>query len=174
MADRKIVSGMLDKLIELDATSNKAYYEMGQILYAFSTQKLYEIAGYDTLSEMIEEELSFTVSTAHHYSRFYGETKRLHYTKKESLKLLKEHGLTKLSKVLIKSKDKIGTIAIKKRINKFDEFQISFTLTEDELKDAHRALLVMGATQTGAGRYQHSSEAFMSMVHQIVKVKKAA
>ena len=174
MADKKLVSGMLDKLIELDATSNKAYYEMGQILYAFSTQKLYEIAGYDMFSEMIEEELSFTVSTAHHYSRFYGETKRLHYTKAESLKLLKEHGLTKLSKVLVQSKDKIGTRAIKKRINSFDEYQISFTLTEEELNETHEALLVMGAKQTSEGRYQHSSDAFMRMVYQVINAKKAA
>ena len=51
---------LLDKLIVLDDQTTGAYYEMGQILAAISSTKLYDVLGYNSMSHLVEEELSFT------------------------------------------------------------------------------------------------------------------
>ena len=160
---------LLDKLIVLDDQTTGAYYEMGQIISAINHSKLYDILGYDSISHLVEEELSFTPSTAHRYASMYRNLRRLHYNKTESLALLKKCGFTHLSDVLPNMKSKMGERAIKKRINELNQNQINFTVTDKELSETHQALIKMGALRTDAGRYMNSSQAFMDMIHEINK-----
>ena len=169
--DKKHISALLDTLIGLDQQTTRAYYEMGQLLHSFNTGRLFEVLGYESFKHMVEEELTFSVATAQHYTRLYAESKRLKYTKPETLKLLREHGFTQLSRVLPSLKQKLGTRAIKTRIDALDMHQINFTLTTAELTEVHAALAALGATQTDNGRYLRSTEAFMEMVRSTKWIK---
>ena len=171
---RKFAAKLLDTLVELDVASNSAYYEMGRILHVFRADKLYEVLEYSSFVEMVECELSYSKGTAQAYARFYARTQELKYTKAEVLNLLSDHGLTNLSKVMRGLSTKLGTRAIKTRIEALDQHHINFTLTTAQLEEAHVALEAMGATMSDEGRYLNSSEAFMGLVHKVVKVSKAA
>ncbi len=165
---------MLDQLIKLDVRTNKAYYEMGQILYAFRQDRLYKIIGYDSFALMVEEELTFSKGTASNYAAMYNIFKRLHYNKTEALELLSEYGMTHMREVLRNEKNKIGKRAIQTRIDALDTNQINFTLTDAELAESHTALETLGAVVDDNGRYVHSSEAFIAMVRMVNGIKKAA
>ena len=160
---------LLDKLIVLDDQTTGAYYDMGQILSAIQHGKLFDVLGYNSMHEMVVEELSFTPSTAHRYANTFRHLRRLHYNKAESLSLLKKCGYSHLSDVLPNMKDKIGYRAIRKRIRALNQNQINFTVTDKELTETHRALAKMGAVQSDHGRFLNSSQAFMDMVKEVNK-----
>lgn len=164
----KYAAQLLDKLIELDYQTVEAYYDMGSIISSMQHGKLYEQLDYNSMTELVEHELTYTPSTAFKYANMYRHFRRLHYLKHEAVELLKKFGLTHMCDVLPKMNDKIGVRAIKKRIDAIDEHQINFTLNNDQLAKAHRALRQMGAEQSdGSGRWLNSSEAFMQMVELI-------
>ena len=158
---------LLDKLIVLDDQTTGAYYEMGQILSAIQQNRLFDVLGYDSMTHLVEEELSFTPSTAFRYGALFRNFRRLHYNKAESLKLLKKFGMTHLSDVLLSMKDKLGERAIRTRIKNLDQNQINFTVTDNQLSQCHQALTKMGAVRAEGGRYLNSSQAFMDMVKEV-------
>ena len=159
---------MLRQLKELDYQTVEAYYDMGSIISSMQHGKLYEVLDYESMSELINEELTFSSGTGHNYAHMYRGFRRLHYTKVESIDLLKEFGLTHMRKVLGDIKTKIGKRAIKTRIDAIDERQINFTVNGKELKKVHKALFKLGAEQNASNhRFQNSSPAFMAMVDQI-------
>ena len=157
---------MLDRLIKMDEELVGMYYDMGQVLYAIYTSNLWEVMKYGSFKEMVEEELTFSIATAHHYRHLFSHFQRLKYPKDKALKLVKKFGMTAMCKVMPQMKSSMGDRAIKARIDGLDENQINFTLTNAQLRAAHRALHRMGATKSDDGRYMHSSEAFMSMVRE--------
>ena len=167
MADRKYAEKLLDRLIELDYQTVEAYYDMGSIISSMQHGKLYEILEYNSMTELVEEELTYTPSTAFKYGQMYRHFRRLKYLKHEAVDLLKKFGLTHMCDVLPKMNDKIGQRAIKKRIDAIDDHQINFPLTSAELDKAHAALKKMGAMKADGGRWLNSSEAFMHMVNNI-------
>lgn len=169
MADKKYVANLLDKLVELDVTTVGAYYEMGRILHSFKQGNLHDIIGYESFAHMVDEELSYSPASAHTYSSLYRHFQRLHYNKTESLDLLRKFGKTHLCEVLPGVTAKIGTRAIKTRIDNLGHNQINFTLDDAELAEAQRALTKMGATKSDTGRYLNSSEAFIDMVREVNK-----
>lgn len=172
--DKKHVSLMLDTLVSLDEQMTRAYYEMGQILHAFKESKLYTVMGYESFTHMVEEELSFGVTTAHKYANAFGHFKRLGYKKNEAVELITEYGLAHMSDVLPDMKTKVGPRAISKLIEAITLYPITFTLDKDQLIDAERALEEMGVTFTDEGRMKHSTAAFMQMVQIINGQRKAA
>ena len=168
MADRKYAEKLLDRLVELDYQTVEAYYDMGSIISSMQHGKLYELLEYNSMTELVESELTYTASTAFKYASMYRHFRRLHYLKHEAVNLLKKFGLTHMCDVLPKMNDKIGQRAIKNRIDAIDDHQINFTLNSEELDKAHKALKKMGAMQAdGNGRWLNSSEAFMHMVNNI-------
>lgn len=167
MANIEYAEKLLDRLIELDYQTVEAYYDMGSIISSMQHGKLYELLEYKSMSELIEENLTYTPSTAFKYASMFRHFRRLHYLKHEALDLLKSFGLTRMCSVLPKMNDKIGIRAIKNRIDALDDHQINFTLNSDELTKAHEALKKMGAIQADGGRWYNSSEAFMHMVNNI-------
>jgi hypothetical protein len=163
----KQAATLLDRLIELDYQTVEAYYDMGSIISSMQHGKLYEILDYNSMTELVECELTYTPSTAFKYAGMYRHFRRLHYVKHEAVELLKEFGLTHMCDILPKMKDKIGVRAIKKRIDAIDEHQINFTLNSEQLQKTHLALKQMGAIKADGGRWLNSSEAFMQMVELI-------
>jgi hypothetical protein len=162
---------LLDRLVQLDHYTVEAYYEMGSIISSIQHGELYEVLGYDSMSELVEEELTYTPSTAFKYAGMYRHFRRLHYLKAEAIQLLHKFGLTHMCEILPNMNDKIGQRAIKARIDSIDAYQINFTLTGAQLKKAHQALENNGAMQTADGRWLNSSEAFMEMVEQFTNSK---
>ena len=162
-------SDLLDKLVVLDDQTTGAYYEMGQILSAIAHNNLFDILGYSSMSHLVDEELSFTASTAHRYANMFRHLRRLHYNKTESLVLLKKCGFSHLCDVLPSISSKIGERAINTRIKNLNSNQINFTVTDDELSKCHQALAKMGAMRSDGGRYMNSSQAFMDMVDEVNK-----
>lgn len=160
---------LLDKLRELDYQTVGAYYEMGNIIASIRHGKLYDVLGYESLTHLVDEELSFSPATAGNYGAMCNHFKRLHYNKSESIELLKQFGLTHMCQVLPSITDKIGSRAIKNRIDSLDQNQINFTLNDAELIECHRALTKMGAMVTDTGRYKNSSAALMDMVREVNK-----
>ena len=165
---------LLDKLIDLDQQTTAAYYEMGRLLTAFKRDKLYTLIGYDSLGALIEEELSFHKTSAAAYMRVYENCCRLKYTKNEALDILNKFGLTHLNQVLPKIKQKIGTRALKARIDSLDEKQVTFWMHEKEWDEVERALVAMGGIKNENGRWMNSSEALIEMARAINGHKKAA
>ena len=165
--DKAYAGKLLDRLRELDYQTVEAYYDMGSIISSMQHGKLYEMLGYGSMGELINEELTYTPSTGGKYAGMYRHFRRLHYLKHEALVLLKEFGLTRMCEVLPTMKSKLGHRAIKNRVEAIDEHQINFSLTQAQLDDAHRALILLGATKSPEGRWHNSSEAFLAMVEQV-------
>jgi hypothetical protein len=169
---RKHAEQLLDRLVELDYQTVEAYYDMGSIISSMQHGKLYEMLEYNSMTELVENELTYTPSTAFKYGSMYRHFRRLHYLKHESVELLKKFGLTHMCDVLPKMSDKIGVRAIQKRIEAIDEFQINFTYKSDELEEIHTALQKMGATTSDSGRWIDSSVALLRMAREVNKHKK--
>lgn len=158
---------LLDQLIELDMQTTHAYYEMGRILHALYESRMHEVLGYTSFTHLVEEELSYSQSTAQRYRHIYSQFKRLHYTKTEALKLMQTFGMTHMADVLPGIRNKISPRAIKQHIYELDFHQINFQLTTEELAASQRALIKMGAVVTDQGRFLNSSQAYMVMVREI-------
>ena len=168
----KYAREILDKLVDLDKATTAAFYDMGQLLSAIRHGKLYELLGYESMKHLIEEELSYTASTAYRYLYAYRHFRRLKYTKTEALALLGEFGFTHMLDVLPSMTAKAGERAIRNRIDALDENQINFTITNNELQECNEALAKMGGYQSAAtGRWANSSEAVMEMVRQVNEAK---
>ena len=172
MGTKSQATVLLDRLIELDYQTVEAYYDMGSIISSMQHGKIFDLLQYDSMTHLVEEELTFTPSTAFKYSNMYRHFRRLHYLKPEAVELLKKFGITHMCDVLPNMNDKIGSRAIKTRIDGLNQNQINFTLTDKELRECHEALTKMGAERSDSGRYANSSEAFMIMVHEVNRVPK--
>ena len=168
MISKKYAEDLLDKLINLDMQTVGAYYEMGRLLHAIYESKLHETLGYSQFSDLVERELSFSLGSAYKYRNLYKHFHRLHYTKAEALMLLQIHGMTNVYPVISGLSSKVGTRAIKRRIEAFDEHQLNFQLSITEFKKARRALVKSGATLV-TEKLSHSSRAFMHMVNETLK-----
>jgi hypothetical protein len=169
MAKRKQAEAMLDRLIELDYQTVEAYYDMGSIISSMQHGRIWEILEYNSMSHLVEEELTYTPTTAFKYATMYRHFRRLHYLKHEAVDLLKRFGLTHMCDVLPKMKDKIGVRAIKKRIDAIDELQLNFTLHGNEVDELRQALRTMGARPSENGRWADSSIALLRMAREINK-----
>jgi hypothetical protein len=169
MGNKTQAKAMLDRLIELDYQTVEAYYDMGSLISSMQHGNIYDMLAYDSMTHLIEEELTFTASTAFKYANMYRHFRRLHYLKHEAVELLKKFGLTHMAEVLPKFNDKLGARAIKTRIDSLDQNQINFTLTNSQLDECHKALGKMGAMKSEGGRFINSSEAFMDMVKAVNK-----
>jgi len=145
---------------------------MGKLLHSIHQSDLYSILGYESLTHLVEEELVHSPNTASSYMSLYRNFARLHYNKAEALKLIGKYGYTNVREVLKKTNTKLGVRAMGNRIKELDQNQINFTLTDKELAEAHRALKSMGAVRDKAGRFAHSSSAFMEMVKEVNKKPK--
>jgi hypothetical protein len=169
MGTKTQATAMLDRLIELDYQTVEAYYDMGSIISAMQHGNICDLLQYDSMAHLVEEELTFTPSTAYKYATMYRHFRRLHYLKPEAIVILKKFGITHMCDVLPGIKDKIGVRAIKSRIDSLNQNQINFTLTDKQLNECHSALTKMGAEKSDTGRYLNSSEAFMDMVRGVNK-----
>ena len=160
---------MLDQLRDLDATVHGAYWEMGRILSALAHGKLYDLLGYESMGNLIEEELSFSSSQGFRYLHTYRHFQRLGYSKTEALDLINEFSFTHMAHYLPKAKDKVGKRAIKNAITKMlnESRQINFALNEKDLSLLIEALRVFGA-EPREGRLMHSSNALMEMVKAVL------
>lgn len=169
MKSKKYAEQLLDRLCELDSQTTAAYYDMGQILYSISQGKLFEVLGYPSMHALIEEELSYSFSTASKYLHTYRHFRRLKYNKTESLHMLRKFSFTHLAAVLPKINDKIGERAMQNRIDSLDVHQINFALSKSDYEECQRALHIMGAVDSESGdRLLHSSKAFMDMIREVL------
>lgn len=169
MGAKTQATAMLDQLIELDYQTVEAYYDMGSLISSMQHGKVWELLEYSSMTHLIEEELTFSPSTASKYAGMFRHFRRNHYIKFEATNLLKKFGLTHMCEVLPNINSKLGQRAIKNRIDALDQNQINFTLTNVELDKCRKALEIMGALQSDSGRYKNSSEAFMQMVTVVLK-----
>jgi hypothetical protein len=156
---------LLDQLRELDATIHGAYYDMGRILSAILYSQLYEVLGYASMGEMVDEELSVSRSQAFRYLHTYRHFRRLGYGKTEALDFINEFTFSLISKVLPSINDKIGKRAMRNRIDEFvsQNKQINFMLKQDDYDLLQQALERCGAERR-EGRLVLSSSALMQMV----------
>ena len=165
--DKAYASKLLGRLRELDYQTVEAYYDMGAIISSMQHGSLYLLLDYESMGELVEEELTYTKSTAFKYAKMYRRFRELKYLKHEAIELLSKFGLTHMCDILPGITNKIGQRAIKTRIDAIDEYQINFTLNSKQLADTHRALKALGAEQSDEGRWYNSSEAFLAMVEQV-------
>ena len=162
--DKAYAGQLLDRLIELDQQTQSAYYEMGQLLSAIKNNKLYELLGYNSFKEIVEEELSFTDSTAARYANTYDHFRRLHYTKKEALDMIQMFGYTHMADILPTVNDKIGKRAIRTRIDKLGKHQVNFMLNDQQYDTFLQTFESLGAEYSESGRMVNSSEVFLALL----------
>lgn len=160
---------MLDKLRELDQLVHGAYYDMGRILSSIAHGKLYDALGYDSMSHLIEEELSFSTSQGYRYLHTYRHFRRLGYNKTEALELINEFSFSHMSRALPQMTDKIGKRAVGNLIEKqlADARQINFQLNQKDHQTLIKALKEFGADDS-SGRLMHSSEALVAMAQYAI------
>lgn len=167
MQNQQSATRLLTRLIELDQQQQRAYYEMGQILSAIDNSDLWDVLGFDSMTHMIEDQLSFTPTTARRHMNTYRHFKRLKYTKAEALDLLYEFGINMMSAVLPAADTKLGVRAVQNRV---DEIKgkgsiINFWLTNEEREEALTVLKSYGCeVDPETGYMTHSSDAFISLV----------
>lgn len=178
MVSKDYATKTLDALIELDKQTTAAYYDMGRLLTAIKLSKLWDVLGYDSLKDLIEEELSFTYGTANVYMKTYSHFTRLNYHRTEALNMMEQFGMIHMCKVLPKLSTKIGVRAMKNRVAELNENQMTFWMNDKQQAEVSRALRAMGATYNpDTERWSGSSEALLSMVREVntkPKIKKVA
>lgn len=169
-------SSLLDQLVQLDQFTQHAFYEMGRILSAISKDKLFKVIGYQSMGALIDEELSFTPSTAHSYIRLYDNCKRLRYSDKEAVKIINEFGLRHLNAILPKESQKIGSKAIANRVKALDEKQFTIWVHKNEYQEIEDAMFKMGGMKEESGKWKNSSEALLNMARAVnaMRVSKVA
>lgn len=172
--DRQYAAMMLDKLIALDKTTQSAYYEMGRILQSFYQDHLYDILGYPHFKALVEEELSYSYTTAHKYRKVYKRFRELKYNKNEAIQLINTFGYTQMSKVLPGMTNKLGKRAIRNRVEQIDEYFMNFMLHGDEYDEALAVFAEYGAQFSAEGRINNSSEVFMEIMRTAKKLTKVA
>lgn len=172
MTPKQYASNLLDRLISLDEQVTGAFYEMGQILSAIEHGRLFDVLGYESFAHLIEEEMSFTSGTAGKYYHTYRHFKRLHYTKPESLELIKEFSFTRVAEYLPTATQKAGVRAVRNRINELleNKKQINFTVNKAEHEIVKRVLRQHGATANdSSGRWDGSSQAFVDIMKEAAR-----
>lgn len=162
----RYAQSVLDRLVDLDRTTTDAFYEMGRLLTAIKRDRLWDVLGYDSFPHLVENELSFTASTAYRYANTYRHFQRLGYSKATALEFMGEFSFSVMADVLPQTEGKIGKRAMKNRVMQWTEknVQINFTLTGEQYAEATGVLTEIGAMRTDAGRLLHSSEAFMALI----------
>lgn len=176
MTNQATALKILDQLIALDQQTGRAFYEMGQLLYSIKQGKLWQQMGYESFMHMVEEELSFSVGTAHSYATVYAHFKRLGYTTTEAHDLLYTFGLRRMREVLPGLKQKAGSRAISTCIEERDRTQMTFWLSSQEKAEVLDVLCDFGAIVPEDGvNLMHSSEAFMDVIRAVkARTRKAA
>lgn len=160
---------LLDRLMMLDAEVHGAFYEMGQILSALEHGRLWDVLGYDSFANLIDEELSISTSQAYRYLHTFRHFRRLSYNKTEALALMAEFSFTHMSKVLPSMTTKVGKRAVGNAIGKMLEEgkQINFQLNAQDLSLLVRVLQKYGAEPSETGRLMNSSGALMELVRAV-------
>ena len=163
---KQYASQLLDRLIELDGIASGAHYEIGRILSAIQHSKLWQTLGYESMSHLIDEELTFSSATGFTYLRCYRKLKTLQYTESESLDLLTEFGISRLSDWLSTAKQKVGKRAIANAIKAWrkEHQQINFTLSATDAGRLDEMLEKFGASKSDNGRWQGSTDAFVDIL----------
>ena len=161
---------MLDQLRDLDATVHGAYWEMGRILSALAHGKLYDLLGYESMGELIDEELSFSPSQGYKYLHTYRHFQRLGYSKTEALEMINDFSFTHMAHYLPKANERVGKRAVKNAISKMlkESRQINFALSESDLTLLVKALKEFGA-EPRDGRLMNSSAALIEMAKAVMK-----
>jgi hypothetical protein len=157
---------LLDQLKEFDRATSNAYYEMGQLLSNLDRDDMVQVLGYDSFSALIEEELSYTQTTAMRYRDTYRHFRRLKIKKVEAVGMIQKYGYTHIARVLPKMKQGPGykrTMAKLVKEDRRTHLQVNFQVTPKEKKQLEDLLLAYGAENKG--RYLFgASTALMAVV----------
>lgn len=110
--------------------------------------------------------MSFTSGTAGKYYHTYRHFKRLGYNKTDAIDLIQTFSFTRVAEYLAQAKEKVGKRAVANAIQKNleNKRQINFTVNAEEYELVKRALRKHGAGQSENGRWEHSTEAFVSIM----------
>jgi hypothetical protein len=168
---------LLDELKSLDHTVSRAYYEMGRLLAAITDHGLYDQLGYNSIHELVEEELSFSPGTAYKYMSAYRQFRRLKYSKSEAYNIINTFGYTNVIKVLPGLKNKAGPLAIRRRLEANPRHQLNIMLSDDQYRQTMAVYDALGAIHSPAGKVMNSSEIFLEIIERVGKllnVKEAA
>lgn len=173
---RQYAAMMLDKLKHLDSSTQLGYYEMGRILSAIYKDKLYDVLGYESFKHMVEEELSYSVTTAYKYRLTYERFRELGYNKNEALQLINDFGHTNMARVLPEITHKIGKRAIKARLDAMTEHYMNFKVQDVDYEWVLAVFTDFGAVYSEHGRMLNATEVFRNIVDTAARaqVKKVA
>ena len=169
---------LLASIAEYDLKQVEAQYNIANMLTAIRDHNLYKELDYETFPQMCEGELEFGYRTASNYVQFYANLERLKYTKEEALQLMQRYTWRALSKVLTGEDKKIGTRAIKNRIDNRepDQYQnVAFQLADKRAVARLDSLLSRhGCQLTTEGRRINSTSALLALLddyERLTKVK---
>jgi hypothetical protein len=164
LSQKQYAVNLLDRLISLDDQVTGAFFEMGQILSAIEHGKLWDMVGYESFAHLVEEEMSFTSGTAGKYLHTYRHFKRLGYNKTEALELIRSFSFTRVAEWAAKATVKVSKRSVGNAIKKIleNKHQINFTVNKEQYEMVNRVLRQHGAKQSDTGRWENSTDAFVS------------
>lgn len=167
---------LLDELVGIDREVTRGYYDMGRILHVFREDKLWNVLGYESWTAMVDEELSFSVSTACKYADTYKRFKELKYNQQEALDLIAEFSFTGCAKVLKDQKQKIGKRAMRNRLEEYPWHQLNFMLDTETYDKWDEVYFAFGGVYDENGHRENSREIFNTVLDAAMnkKARKAA
>ena len=171
MNQKQYATSLLDRLISLDEQVTGAFFEMGQILSGIEHGKLWDMLGYQSFGNLVEEEMSFTSGTAGKYYHTYRHFKRLGYSKTEALDLIRTFSFTRVAEWAANATTKVGKRAVGNAIRKIleNKRQINFTVNKEEYELIELVLSEHGASLNDNGRWLNSTPAFVEAMRDARK-----
>ena len=162
---KALANKLLDQILELDDVLQHAYYDMGAALSSLAHGQLYKHLGYSSIRQLVENECSFTPTTAYKYMNAFRRFRALGYSKSEAIDLIDTFGFTRIAAYLVHAKAKVGVRAIANAIEKAPHV-INFLVTPAEQKRVDKALAMFGAYESEHGQRQNATAAFMAIIDE--------
>ncbi len=117
--------------------------------------------------------MSFTSGSAGKYYHTYRHFKRLGYNKTDAIDLIQSFSFTRVAEYLAKAQTKVGKRAVANAIEKIleNKRQLNFTVNKEQYEMVNRVLRQHGAKQSEFGRWENSTDAFVSAMSKIDRPK---
>lgn len=140
-------------------------FAAAQILTAFKQQRLYEIIGFDSFAEFVEDTgITASVGQAHTY--VYEHAKRLKYTKVETIEIIESFGLHQSARLLSQQDRKVALSTLQRKSVAYarEHNQVNFVLAPDELRLLEDTLAAHGMYYTETGTRMNKTEALVRLL----------
>ena len=168
---------LLKQLREHGSALGGSEFELCQIFSAFKSQRLYELLGYESYGDFIDNaETNYPPYKAALAARVYEHSRRLKYKKSEMIEMLSVVGLVQTNRILRALDSKITLSSVRRRSREYykKHAQINFVLDPDTLDRFESLLIEHGMEISESGYRCGATDALINALNLNGKKSKAA